>query len=158
MFAPECSVRNLHMLKSYHRPILISLKPDKNRGIRPYRYLASWMYHADFRNIITSSLNDELPVGDNLKHFQDSVQEWNKRVYGIIFVRKRRLISDLERVQKVLEVLYSQTLHRLEYELSQEVEEVLAHEELLWFQKFRAEWLKNGDSNTSYFHRRKLAR
>lgn len=39
-----------------------------------------------------------------------------------------------------------------------ELEEVLVHEELLWFQKSRFEWLHNGNRNTFYFHSRTLAR
>ncbi|PPE02817.1 hypothetical protein GOBAR_DD00130 [Gossypium barbadense] len=43
-------------------------------------------------------------------------------------------------------------------EIRQDLEEVLRHEELLWFQKSRPEGLQNGDRNISYFHNRTLAR
>ncbi|PPD98080.1 hypothetical protein GOBAR_DD04896 [Gossypium barbadense] len=113
----ECSVRNLYILKFDHRPTLISLKPSVSKGLRPSRCLASWMSYVDFGNIVNSSWNNELTVGDNLENFQESVKEWNKQVYGDIFVRKRKLISKLERVHKVFEVRSSQSFHRWEYEL-----------------------------------------
>lgn len=34
--ALDCSVHNLHRLKSDHRPILVSLKPKSSRGDRPF--------------------------------------------------------------------------------------------------------------------------
>ncbi|KAG4179860.1 hypothetical protein ERO13_A10G131300v2 [Gossypium hirsutum] len=49
--------------------------------------------------------------------------------------------------------LPSQMLHA-----EQEVEEILYHEELLWFQKSRLNWLSHGNRNKSYFHGRTLAR
>lgn len=104
------------------------------------------------------SWNNEITVGDNLESFQETITKWNKQLYRNIFVRKRKLISELERVQKVLDVCFSQTLHRREYGLQHEIEEVLAHEELLWFQKSKAKWLHNGDRNTSYFHSCTLTR
>ncbi|KAK8292989.1 hypothetical protein V6Z12_D06G159300 [Gossypium hirsutum] len=68
-FSLECSVRNLHRLKSDHKPILISLKRSVSKGLRPFSRLASWMSHVDFGNIVNSSWNNKLGVGDNLERF-----------------------------------------------------------------------------------------
>ncbi|KAA3485236.1 reverse transcriptase [Gossypium australe] len=109
-FAPNCYVRNLYRLKSYHRLILLYLKPKQRRE--------SW--------------RNDVSVEDNLNQFQVEVQDWNKTVYGNIFQRKRQLISELKRVQCIMELRYSQCLHNRELELRLEVEEILHHEELLW--------------------------
>lgn len=42
--------------------------------------------------------------------------------------------------------------------LKTDLEEVLLHEELLWFQKSRVDCLRYGDHNTLYFHNRTLIR
>lgn len=61
-------------------------------------------------------------------------------------------------MQKILEFRNSQTLLDREKVLRVDIEEVLFHEEFLWYQKSRAEWLQHGDRNTSFFHNRTLVR
>lgn len=41
---------------------------------------------------------------------------------------------------------------KLDLKLKHELDEVLAHEELYWFQKLREERIQSGDKNTSYYH------
>lgn len=95
---------------------------------------------------------------DNLESLKGIIVIWNKKVFGNIFERKRKLISELKKIQMILDCHFSKKLYDRELILRRELEEVLSHEELLWFQKSRAEWLKHGDRNTSYFHNRSLVR
>lgn len=48
--------------------------------------------------------------------------------------------------------MYERGLIKLESKLRKELEDVLYQEELLWYQKAKAEWIKDGDRNTSFFH------
>lgn len=43
-------------------------------------------------------------------------------------------------------------LLKLEVKLQGELEEVLKHEELLWFQQLRDEWITSDDLNTNFYH------
>lgn len=157
-FAPDYLVRNLHRLKSDQRPVLVIIQPKISRGDRPFRCIAGWFCHKDFRNIIYSCWRHDIPVVENLDRFKDKVSDWNKKVYGNIFECKRRLTGELKRVQRILDYRFSHSLHKRDIDLRQELEEVLHHEELLWIQKSRSKWLKQGDRNTAYFHNRAIVR
>ncbi|KAK5792684.1 hypothetical protein PVK06_033801 [Gossypium arboreum] len=52
----------------------------------------------------------------------------------------------------------SRRLVNLELEVRDELESVLNHEELLWRQKARCDWLQFGDRNTKFFYSRTLQR
>lgn len=122
--------------------MLVTIQPKINRGDRPFHCIVGWFYHKDFQNIITSCWRNEVPVVENLDLFKDRVSYWNKKVYGNIFYHKRRLIGELKKVQKIVDYRFLQSLHKRDIKLCQELEEVLYHEELLWFQKSRFNWLK----------------
>lgn len=157
-FASNCSVRNIQHLKSDHRPILFSFQPTKSKGNRLFRCLAGWFCRAYFRNVVSRSWNNDTMAMDSLENLKGAISEWNKKVYGNIFQRKRKLVGELKRVQKVLYFRFLTMLQERETTLRHEIEEVLSHEELLWFQKSKAEWLRYRDCNTSYFHNRTLVR
>lgn len=79
-------------------------------------------------------------------------------MYDNVFTCKHNLIVELIRVQRILEGRISPRLRNCELELRKEIEKVLKHEELLWFQKSRSNWLLNRDRNTKYSHSHTLAR
>ncbi|KAG8479043.1 hypothetical protein CXB51_029683 [Gossypium anomalum] len=61
-------------------------------------------------------------------------------------------------VQKAIDERSSPILYQIESEIRDNLESVLHHEELLWKQKARCDWLAFGDRNTRFFHRRTLQR
>lgn len=109
-FAPGCSVRNLHWLKLDHRPLFISLQSSQYRGDRPFQCLASWMYHKDFGSSVKSNWLPGRSVLEKLEGFKEVVTTRNKQVYGNIFEKKRKLIAELKKIQKVLEFQTTQSL------------------------------------------------
>ncbi|KAA3479930.1 Retrovirus-related Pol polyprotein LINE-1 [Gossypium australe] len=61
--------------------------------------------------------------------------------------------AKLSKIQTVLNLSGSKTLFHQEILIREELENILHHEEILWKQKLRCEWLNLGDRNTSYFHK-----
>ena len=84
---------------------------------------------------------------ENNTRLPGSLQLWNKECFGNIFRRKIRLWARLEGIQKQLSSNHSDRLLKLERKLHQELEMVLNQEALLWYQKYREEWIAFGDSN-----------
>ncbi|XP_074299645.1 uncharacterized protein LOC141630789 [Silene latifolia] len=64
----------------------------------------------------------------------------------------RELKARIEGCQRELPLKRINYLIKLEAKLRRELDEVLAREELLWYQKSRMDFIRDGDRNTSYFH------
>lgn len=73
-----------------------------SRGKRPFRYLANWFLHHAFTNLVMDRWCDQVGMGENLQSMKEALADWNKRVFGNIFVCKQRLVSELSRVQRIL--------------------------------------------------------
>ncbi|XP_074315711.1 uncharacterized protein LOC141651919 [Silene latifolia] len=147
-------VRHLPAFQSDHCPLFISPNGfvPLNSINKPFRFQACWMTHENFKDFIEESW----PTGGNflsrLELLSTKLKNSNSEVFGDIFRRKRSLIARIGGCQRELAKARQGNLIKLEAKLRKELDDVLAQEELLWYQKSRLEFIKDGDRNTSYFH------
>lgn len=91
-------------------------------------------------------------MADFLSKLTLNLKECNKQVYGHITTKKRHIVLKIANVQRMMDLSGSNWLTQVDLNLRQELENVLHHEELLWKQKERCDWLHLGDRNTKFFH------
>lgn len=152
---------NYHLARvsSDHRPIQVKLHLSEAPSTRPFRFLAAWLTHQDFRPLVANSWDVSLPLSINIHNFTTAAQTWNRDVFGEVGKKKRRTFARLAGVQHNLEHHpFSPKLLHLERVLSDELETLSFQEELLWLQKSTSDWVCLGDRNTAYYHTKALIR
>ncbi|KAK8313043.1 hypothetical protein V6Z12_D01G083300 [Gossypium hirsutum] len=133
----SATIFHLPKLRSDHRLLLITIgKGCRDLHNHPFRFFSGWLSHADF----TTFVRDNWMTDRSAPH------------------RKKRIIARIKGAQKALESHRTISLISLDIDLCVELEEILDYEELLWKHKSRDAWISHGDRNTSYFHRKTLAR
>ncbi|KAL1067721.1 hypothetical protein V6Z11_D12G149600, partial [Gossypium hirsutum] len=115
---PHYSVHHLSHIKSDHRPLLLSTRPDLSllQG-RPFRFLAGWTKHSDFSNLVKERWNFTGNMIESLNDFTFFAKEWNMNIYGFLGTRKRNLMRSLNNIQKPLEQYSSTYLAEKELEI-----------------------------------------
>ncbi|KAL4290760.1 hypothetical protein GQ457_14G014310 [Hibiscus cannabinus] len=79
---PNSRVIHLERRGSDHRPLLLRLRPDLVRkGHRPFRYIASWQEHADFKSVLKDNWKDDVFVGDNISSLEPVFSKWNVELH-----------------------------------------------------------------------------
>jgi|UniRef100_A0A3N7EKX2 hypothetical protein len=90
-----------------------------------------------------------LDLVTSLNDFTIKLKEWNPKVFGNIFYRKKKCLQYLRGIQKALNGGRNQFLHRLELDLTKEYTQILTQEEIFWYRKSRCQWISFGDKNSS---------
>ncbi|XP_074314925.1 uncharacterized protein LOC141651098 [Silene latifolia] len=146
-------VRHLPAVQSDHCPLFISpngFVPMNNLN-RPFRFQACWLSHEKFKEFVSENWPSDGIFPARLQAFSQKLQIWNEQVFGNIFRKKKELFARIGGCHRELSLARSSNLIKLEAKLRKELDEVLAHEELLWYQKSRLEFIKDGDRNTDLF-------
>lgn len=70
---------------------------------RPFSFLASWLTHPEFRDVVLKCWSNDVKIAMNLENLTRLIQVRNRTVFGNIFARKRKGNMKLERMQKAWE-------------------------------------------------------
>jgi hypothetical protein len=139
---------------SDHHPILIS-PADGSHPIAPkqFRFESAWLLEDSYMSMLNDCWNGDAAIHHKLYNFQKNVKKWKWDTLDQVLRQKKNIMARLAGIQNCI---YNGNRYggfrRLEKKLQRELHDILKKEELMWFQRSRAQWLNDGDRNTRYYH------
>ncbi|KAF7843734.1 reverse transcriptase [Senna tora] len=119
-----------------------------------FRFKKMWTMHSDCGELIREAWVEKGGAGGkelrgNLEEVKELLSRWNKEVFGNVNNR-------IWKLQEELQNLYNVPVGGFDKEqvgqVEKELKGTLEHEEIMWRQRSRVSWLKEGDRNTKFFH------
>ena len=151
-------VQHLAREPSDHSPLLISTSTRLDNKPKPFRFLNIWMSRPEFLDVIRSSWAVPCSgkplqrLAAKLRSVKRAVQLWSREVFGNIF----DAVKQAEEAVEVAENAFINEPSQPHWLSLQEARAILKNslvrEEAFWKQKSRVKWLKDGDTNSKYFH------
>lgn len=99
--------------------------------------------------------NRDTNILERIKKCGVHLNLWTRTCFGNVQPKLRKAQAQLKSLQESNPSLYFQDKHR---EARKVVQNWLEKYELMWCQRSRVSWLKDGDHNSSFFHQKSSSR
>jgi hypothetical protein len=156
---PHAKLSHIVSSRSDHLPLLLnyeSIHVQRKRTVGQ-RYEIMWERDPTLQETIETAWSYGRPCSSlqdlvsKLSSTQQHLKDWSNSKFGNITRRANKLRSKLG-------TLWNEPpSHRRDVDINKiakELDEILLREELMWRQRSRTTWLKEGDRNTRYFHKK----
>ncbi|GAU47952.1 hypothetical protein TSUD_06860 [Trifolium subterraneum] len=143
---------------SDHCPIWLLVSSYK-WGPKPFRVINGWLDHPDFLPFVESAWKSFVVHGkkayvlkEKFRLLKERLRKWNKEVYGYLDLNIEKTVNEINDIENMLGDDDMEVELTRRQGLNKEFWSQLYHKESLLKQKSRTRWVKEGDSNSRYFH------
>jgi hypothetical protein len=159
---PMVLVRALERIErlSDYAPILLTTGPPKPLCKRLFKFELGWLqregFHDMVKNVWDRPVSGNTPIlrwNNKMRTMRKHLSEWASHTTGILKKEKLRLSTIIDELEALVEVrLLSSVEIYLKGQVNAQIAALLREEELKCYQRSKAQFIFEGDSNTSYFH------
>jgi exonuclease III len=159
----NASVEHICSSRSDHLPILLRMgsrkewRPVDARKKSIFRYEQMWERVGTLKDTIENTWQKSGPavnfqeVREKILYLQRELDDWAKKDFGSVVKKTADIRKKLSRLWNLPPTDW---VRREETKLSAELDELLLREELMWRQRSRATYIRDGDKNTKWFQQR----
>lgn len=154
----ETSVLHLARVCSDHAPLQITMKNVVSVAPRYFKFLDFWADNDDFLSVVKDVWEESVEgnpmwvLHQKLKKASKRLSIWSRETFGDIYEEPKRLEKLIVDLEEALVISNSPSHRRELNEAKAKYIQFLNIQDAVLRQKAKAQWLRDGDKNTAYFH------
>ena len=125
----DAKVSHLTRCHSNHCPVLMETNPKGPMQLnRPFKFQSFWLSDSAFPNVVNQAWGQQKDLREVIDLFYNQANLWNKNHFENIFYKKKRIMAQLDGVQRAMAIQLFSALVTLKNHLLKELEVVLEQE------------------------------
>ncbi|VFQ69265.1 unnamed protein product [Cuscuta campestris] len=153
----DVTLKHLSRANSDHKALLLQCINQQSGGVKPFRFLNSWISHETFQQTIRDVWSKCPTTGgmrgltSKLQATKTALKLWNQTTFGNIFLNLKNLEQEAIQAQQLFET-DTTDFNRTSAQLANaKLIKAVNMEVDYWRQKANYRWLDKGDANSKLF-------